>query len=179
MTVQRQQFPIDLKPIFEALEKPLALVEDPERRRQYEAFLANSRTHQERAILNLLSNLAADVTEATGSRTRLELQGDENFFTIEQESEDATPLFEDDEVERVTIRMPKELKKLIDQAAERTGHSTNTWYVRTLARSIARHLQMDHLRNAGMHGRGPEFGPEHGWRWRGRGRRRSGGDSAD
>jgi len=176
MTLQRQQFSIDLKPVFDALEKPLELVEDEERRRQYQAFIANGRSHQERAILSLIGGLATSVSEATGARIRIELQGDEHWLTVEQESEDAaTPVFDGEEVERVTIRLPKQLKKLIDEAAERTGNSTNTWYVRTLARSIARHMQFEHLRDAGIHGGGHGFG----WRGRGRGRRRSGGDDAD
>jgi uncharacterized protein (DUF1778 family) len=43
-------------------------------------------------------------------------------------------------VEKVTIRLPAELKELIAQAANLRGVSVNTWYVRELARTISRQV---------------------------------------
>jgi uncharacterized protein (DUF1778 family) len=170
MTAQRHQFAIDLQPVFDALEKPLELVDDPERRRQFESFLANGRSHQEKAILALISDIVGNFNDAAGLHARVELQGGGYTISIEQESEEAPPIFDAEEVERVTVRLPKELKKLIDEAAERSGASTNTWYVRNLARTIARHVHMEHR----VHG------DDESWsiRMRGRRRRRDAGDDA-
>src|SRR4051794_28335826 len=55
MTAQRHQADINLDPVFEALERPLALIDSPERRDEMQRFAAASRGYQERAIFDLLS----------------------------------------------------------------------------------------------------------------------------
>lgn len=169
MTSQRRQLPLDLSPLFNALEKPLALVDAPERRQQYESLLANSRVHQEKAVISLVSALLDELNEAGGGRASIAVQGDGYVVNVENETADAAPepVFDaSEEVERVTVRLPKRLKLAIDQIAERSGQSTNTWYVRTLGRALF-HQSRE---------RGFPFvaGGEQPWGWRGRSRRRGG-----
>jgi hypothetical protein len=40
------------------------------------------------------------------------------------------------DVEKITIRIPAELKDLAQQAAGRAGTSANTWFVKALARAV-------------------------------------------
>lgn len=169
MTSQRQQLPLDLTPLFDALEKPLALVDDPNRKQQYELLLANSRVHQEKAMVGLVSSLLDGLNEAGGGRASIAIQGDGYVVNVEHETADAEaePVFDaSEEIERVTLRLPKRLKLAIDQVAERSGQSTNTWYVRTLGRALFHQARE----------RGFPFAPggEQSWGWRGRGRRRGG-----
>lgn len=169
MTSQRQQLPLDFTPLFDALEKPLALVDDSDRRQQYQLLLANSRVHQEKAVVSLLSSLLDGLNEAGGGRASIAIQGDGYVVNVDRETTEAEPepVFDaSEEIERVTLRLPKRLKLAIDQVAERSGQSTNTWYIRTLGRALF-HQSRDH---------GFPFGPggEQAWGWRGRGRRRGG-----
>jgi plasmid stabilization system protein ParE len=64
-----------------------------------------------------------------------------------QDSEPA-PTYDDSDLEKVTLRLPKELKELIDMAAGRYGISANNWYVRELSRTIARQVH-ESLRGTG------------------------------
>jgi predicted HicB family RNase H-like nuclease len=170
MTSQRQQTYLDFQPVFEALEKPLALVSDEERRAQYQLLLESSRLYQEKAVLNLVSSVVTAMSEAGGVRGSIEVQGDGYVLNIERETAEPEPVFDaSDEVERVTLRLPRKLKEAIDKMAERSGHSTNTWYVHTLSRSLAHQLR------GAAFGMGAGMQPgETPWGWRGRGRRRGG-----
>ena len=40
------------------------------------------------------------------------------------------------DVEKITIRIPAELKDLAQQAASRAGTSANTWFIKALARAV-------------------------------------------
>jgi hypothetical protein len=40
------------------------------------------------------------------------------------------------EVEKITLRIPAELKELATEAAARAGLSVNAWYVRMVARAV-------------------------------------------
>jgi hypothetical protein len=40
------------------------------------------------------------------------------------------------DVEKITIRIPAELKDLATQAAQRAGTSANSWFVKALARAL-------------------------------------------
>ena len=41
-------------------------------------------------------------------------------------------------MEKVTVRLPEDLKDLIDRLARQEGFSANNWYIRELARATAR-----------------------------------------
>jgi len=145
---QRQQREIELKSVFEALERPLGLIDNAERRADMQRYVEAARIHLERAIFDVLSDVTSAVNDAgAGARARLEYQGGKLFLVVEavQEAEsgpEAEPLFSvEGDVEKVTIRLPGELKELISQAANLRGMSVNTWYVRELARTISRQVR--------------------------------------
>src|SRR3972149_4684078 len=63
MTQAKSQH-IDLSAVFEALERPLGLVEDPERRSALQRYLGSARVHLERAVFDLPSGAVEAVNEA-------------------------------------------------------------------------------------------------------------------
>jgi len=151
---QRQQREIDLKAVFEALERPLALVDSPERQSDIRRYIEAARVHLERSIFDLLSGAVQAVNESGGGvRSHLEYQAGVLHHVVEPAGEEsgsdaeAEPLFSiEGDVEKVTIRIPAELKDLISQAANLRGTSVNTWYVRELARTISRQVR-DQIRD--------------------------------
>ena len=162
---------LDLGPVFEALEHPLALIDDERRRDEARLLFEASRLHQERAIIDLLSEVIAKVNEsASDIRIRLEY-GSRRFHiavdSVNGSEEPSDPMVRmDGDLEKVTIRLPKLLKESIDEAVAEQGVSLNSWYVRSLARSVFH--QSRRRRSEGPDGERP-----HG-RYGGRGRRRGG-----
>ena len=159
MTTNRLH-PIDLSPLIDGLEQPLQLVSDPEARERLQAYVNAARPQVERAAFDILSGVVGTFNEAgTDQRARLEYANGALHLLVEETQESqAEPSFNDGDLERVTLRLPKALKELIDVAAQRHGMSANTWYVRALSRAVARQA-----RDAG------EQGAEgrHDRRWRG------------
>jgi predicted HicB family RNase H-like nuclease len=158
----RQQRELNLNSVFEALERPLGLIDNPDRRADMQRYVEAARTHLERAIFDVLSDMATAVNEAgAGARARLEYQGGKLYLVVEGAPEeepapDAERLFSvEGDVEKVTIRLPSELKDLISQAANLKGVSVNNWYVRELARTISRDVR-DQMREEVRRGRREE-----------------------
>jgi hypothetical protein len=109
---------LNTEPVFDALKQPLALIESDERRRSIETYVEAARTPLERAVFDLMSQLAQAVDEKTGN-------GEEaQYSSLEGD------------VEKITIRIPAELKDLAQQAASKAGTSANTWFVKALARAV-------------------------------------------
>jgi hypothetical protein len=167
MTQAQSHYAINIDEVFDSLQRPLALVEDQQRREDMQRFLDAARIHQERAVVDLISDMVAKVNEASGdTRVRLEYQAREFRLAVETntpEPDTGDPMTRmDGDLEKVTIRLPKILKDRIDQAVSERGTSLNSWYVRGLARSVAHHTR----------GRpeGAGFGPPIGRGGRGRGR---------
>ena len=173
MTQAQSQHTLKIDEVFESLKGPLALIEDPQHRDDMQRFLDTARIYQERAVVDLISDIVAKVNETSGeTRVRLEYQWREFHLAVDAntpEPDTGDPMTRmDGDVEKVTIRLPKQLKDLIDQVANERGTSLNSWYVRTLARGAAhqsRHARPD----------GASFGPPMGGRG-GRGRRFGGRD---
>ncbi|HWO73241.1 MAG TPA: Arc family DNA-binding protein [Dehalococcoidia bacterium] len=143
-----RQHAIDLDSIFAALAEPLALIDSPERRAEVERYLQAARVHLERAVFVLLSQLVDAVNAAGGRKARLQYEGGRLRLAFdaaaqaEPDAPEADAFFSvEGDMEKVTIRLPKELKELIDQAATHAGRSANSWYIRELARAIARHAR--------------------------------------
>jgi hypothetical protein len=159
---QRLQREINLNSVFEALERPLGLIDNPERRNDIQRYVDAARVHLERAMFDVLSEMASAVNEAgAGARARLEYQGGKLFLVVEGGAEEETGgeaerLFSvEGDVEKVTIRIPSELKDLISQAANLRGMSVNNWYVRELGRTISRQVR-DELRDEARRARREE-----------------------
>jgi hypothetical protein len=148
--------------VFDALKSPLGLVEDQEKRQAFERYVEAARYPLERAVFDLLSALVTAVGERVQDRYRLRLAYAPGALTLDVETvaqpeEPAGDVPEwtsagDGETEKITIRIPAELKNLATQAASSAGLSANSWFVRALARSLR---AMDE----GPRARGP-FPPE-------------------
>jgi hypothetical protein len=130
------------EPIFDALKQPLALVESDERRRALETYIEAARVPLERAVHDLMSELAHAVEERLGDQYRLRLAYHPGGLTLEIDEkaqangEEAAWATLEGDVEKITIRIPAELKDLATQAAQRGGTSANSWFVKALARAL-------------------------------------------
>lgn len=132
------------EPVFDALKQPLALIESDERRRAIETYVETARTPLERAVFDLMSELVAAVQEHVGEAFRIRLAYQPGGLSVEVEEttpaaatgDDAGWSPTDGDVEKITIRIPAELKDLAQQAASRAGTSANTWFVKALARAV-------------------------------------------
>ena len=128
--------------IFEALKGPLGVIDNPERRSQIEAYIEAARLSLERAVFDLLSHFAEAVNGEVSAHYEVALSyrpGVLNLDVRRREpagsSEEAWSLSEG-EIEKITLRIPSELKELATEAAIRAGLSANSWFVRVLARSL-------------------------------------------
>jgi predicted HicB family RNase H-like nuclease len=140
MTSERRTS-IDFGPLLAGLEQPLQLINDPGRRRELEAYVSAARPQIERAAFDVLSQVVAAFNDASREqKTRLEYSDGRLHLSVSAAPEPAEPetAFDDSDLDKVTLRLPKELKRLIDNAAGFHGISANNWYVRELSRIIAR-----------------------------------------
>jgi len=128
--------------IFEALKSPLGLIDDPHRRQQIEAYIEAARTPLERAVHDLLSQLAEGVNAQVSTHYEVALSYRQGVLDLEvraREPAEATEeawSFSEGDVEKVTIRIPAELKELATDAAAKASLSANAWFVRVLARAL-------------------------------------------
>jgi hypothetical protein len=89
-----------------------------------------------------MSQMAAAIEQQLGEGYRIRLNYQPGGLQIEAESGGAAQTEEqafstaDGDVEKITIRIPAELKDLAQQAAGRAGTSANTWFVKALARAV-------------------------------------------
>jgi hypothetical protein len=139
---RRTQF--DLSRLLAGLEQPLDLIDSPQRKQELGAYVNAARPHVERAAFDLLSEAVAAFNDGSRERrARLEYAGGRIELVVEPVNEangGPEQAFSDTDQERVTLRLPKELKDLIDGLASRHGISANNWYVRELSRVIRHHV---------------------------------------
>jgi hypothetical protein len=135
--------PTDLntQPVFDALKQPLALIEGDDRRRGFETYIEAARTPLERAVYDLMSQLAQAVDEKVAAHYRVRLAYRPGGLAVEVDEkpgsgEEAQYSSLEGDVEKITIRIPAELKDLAQQAASKAGTSANTWFVKALARAV-------------------------------------------
>ena len=128
--------------IFEALRTPLGLVDDPERRRQLEAYIEAARPPLERAVTDLLSQFVDAANEQCRAHYELSLSYRRGALDLEIRAREASEpgeapwAFVEGDVEKITLRIPAELKDLAMDAASKASLSANAWFVRMLARSV-------------------------------------------
>ena len=132
---------IRTEPVFDALKQPLALVESDERRRTIETYIEAARLPLERAVFDLMSQVAQAVDERVGNHYRVRLSYRPGGLAVEVDEktgngEEAQYSALEGDVEKITIRIPAELKDLAQQAASKAGTSANTWFVKALARAV-------------------------------------------
>ena len=140
------------EPLFDALKQPLALVEDDERRRAIETYIEAARLPLERAVYDLMSELAASIDQRVSEHYRIRLAYRPEGLALEIEekahnggAEEGEWTAMEGDVEKITIRIPAELKDLATQAAQRAGTSANTWFIKALARA-ARNIEVQQAR---------------------------------
>jgi hypothetical protein len=145
---------IDFEPLLTGLEQPLQLIGDPQSREQLRAYVNAARPQIERAAFDLLSQAVNAFNDANpDQRARLEYASGKLYVCVDAAADgEPETSFNDSDLEKVTLRLPKELKDLIDMAAGRHGMSANNWYVRELSRTIARSVR-DSLRHDERDGR--------------------------
>lgn len=132
--------------VFEALRTPLGLVEDEQKRQAFERYVEAARYPLERAVFDLLSELVSAADAQVSDRYRLRLSYRPGALQLDVEPvqgareesppEDLPDWTADGETEKITIRIPAELKDLATQAAATAGLSANSWFVRAMARSL-------------------------------------------
>ena len=128
--------------IFEALKSQLGVIDDPERQQQIKDYIEAARVNVERSVFDLLSKYAEAVNEEFSAHYEVTLNYKPAVLDLDvRRREDAEPDVEawsmsDGEVEKITIRVPAELKEMAADAAKKASISANSWFVRCLARSV-------------------------------------------
>lgn len=150
---------IDTHAIFEAFQGTLALVGDEERTR-LERILNASQDSVQRAVVDLLRGVADEIN-AAGTSVHAEVaygaDGPEFKLNAAPHAEEGPSIefeFDTGEIERLTLRLPSELKELAALAAEQHGVSLNTWLTRLVSREAARRASPERGRDRGRRGPG-------------------------
>ncbi|MCH8850915.1 MAG: toxin-antitoxin system HicB family antitoxin [Chloroflexi bacterium] len=155
--------------IYEALRSLLGIVDSPERRKQVEDYIEAARLPLDSSVSELLSRFVEAVNEDVSEHYEVTLAHRPGVLNLEVRKQQASEPHEETwslaegEVEKITLRIPAELKELATEAAAKAGLSVNSWFVRVLARA---------LRGADEP---PPAGPRDDERGRRRGRRGGGG----
>ena len=88
-------------------------------------------------LLDLLGEAAAELgAQLPSGRVEVRISGrDAELVYVDEAGLTVEADLGEDQSARISLRLPEQLKILIDQAAGREGVSTNTWIVRVLSRS--------------------------------------------
>lgn len=131
--------------VLDAFDAALELVEDEEQQQRLRRVIVASRASVERATQDLLAGVLEEVNGELGGRARVDLRYtasgisvsvDASGSTVAEGGEDEAWLFADSELEKVTLRLPVELKDRASSAAKEAGLSANAWFTRLLAREL-------------------------------------------
>jgi hypothetical protein len=128
--------------IFEALKTPLGVIDNAERREQIETYIDAARVQLERSVFDLLSRFGEEVNGQVSAHYQVGLNYRPGALDLEvtqtepAEAPDQTWSMAEGDVEKVTLRIPAELKDLATDAASKAGISLNSWFVRVLARAL-------------------------------------------
>jgi hypothetical protein len=128
--------------IFEALKTPLGVIDNPERREQIEAYIDTARVQLERSVFDLLSRFGEEVNGQVSAHYHVGLNYRPGALDLDvtqtepAEAPDQSWSMAEGDVEKVTLRIPAELKDLATEAASKAGLSLNSWFVRVLARAL-------------------------------------------
>ncbi|CAN5186512.1 toxin-antitoxin system HicB family antitoxin [soil metagenome] len=90
-------------------------------------------------LLDLLGEAAAEIgSQLSSGHVEVRLSGrDPELVMVLDDAPDTGQLAAGEELKgRITLRLPETLKAALEAAADHEGISTNTWLVRTIARSL-------------------------------------------
>ena len=128
--------------IFAAFDTPLLLVDNEEERDRISRVIQASRPAVENAIYRVFAEALESVNEGLeGARIDIRLVEDGIDLEVVEEAESST--LESDlssisgDVEKLTLRIIKPLKKAAADAAAEDGRSLNNW----ISSALARHLE--------------------------------------
>lgn len=155
---------IEIAPILKAFDDALALIEDDEQRARLQRVLRAAAPAVESAAVDMVRAAAVEVNEAAGGAVRAEVVHSaggpelrvEAVSPMEPSSTAPDLEFDASEIERLTLRLPSELKEVAAIAAEQAGVSLNAWLTRVVSQEAGR-------RGRSGRGRGRDSGHgEHG-----------------
>ena len=136
---------IRIEAILEAFDGALNLVEDEQQRDRFSRVLSASSASVERAVDDLVAEITTEINEALGDEAHVDLTYGSDGITVDvthsestrDEDVDETLSLSEGEVEKLTLRLPGELKDRATGAAAEAGYSLNQWIVRVLARELS------------------------------------------
>jgi hypothetical protein len=135
---------IRIENVLEAFDQALDLVEDEQQRDRFSRVIAASRASVERAVDDLVAEVTSDINEALGEETQVDLTYGADGISVDvtqapsdDDDADETLSFSEGETEKLTLRLPAELKDRATGAAAEAGYSLNAWIVRVLARELS------------------------------------------
>ena len=138
--------PIRVDPVLEAFDDALKLVEDEAQRERFRRVVSAARTSVERSVHDLIAEVVADLDEALRGYVQVDLRYQASGLSVEVNPRPAAELAEEEEtslageLDRLTLRLPSELKDRATAAAAEAGLSLNSWLVRTVARGITQSI---------------------------------------
>lgn len=156
--------------IIDALKSPLGIIDNPERRSQIEDYIEAARLPLERAVFDLLSQFAESVNDEVSAHYQVTLSYRAGVLDLEvraaeaDEADGAAWSMADGEVEKITLRIPAELKEMAAEAASQASLSANSWFIKTLSRHLRKVDASELARRRGRHGRRHQGGQKlSGW----------------
>lgn len=127
--------------VEEAVEAQLRFTSDPAVREAGTALVASLGPALREAGLQLARQAAEEVRAQVGDRTvEVVLDGDDPVIRLGEDPVGLVDIDSDDLDARITLRLPSQLKSLVEEAAGMGGDSVNSWVVKTLSgKAKARH----------------------------------------
>lgn len=129
--------------IFQTLKGLLRVIDNQDKRKQIESYIDAAQVPVEKAVFDLLSHFAEAVDGQVSAHYRVHLTYKPGVLDLDvrptqagEERDETWSSMAEGEVEKITLRIPGELKELATEAAARAGLSVNAWYVRMLARAL-------------------------------------------
>ena len=128
--------------VLDAFDPTLELIEDERQRAAFERLLAAGRDSLTRAVHDVLQEVVQEVNEAAAGAivAQLVYQPDGLELSVTRPSPEEVPGtdfefdFDQGDIDRLTLRLPSELKDIAALAAEQAGVSLNAWLTRLVSR---------------------------------------------
>ncbi len=139
---------IEVGSVFEAFDAALLLIQDEDERERFERVVAASGDSVRNAVHDIVRHVVDEVNDAADGAIVVSLAYGADGLdlavdtpTPEESSDDERVVaftFDDGEVERLTLRLPAELKEMAARHADSSGVSLNTWLTRLVSHEAGR-----------------------------------------